>query len=348
LHTRSETPENASTDSIELANISVAGNKQIVETLRMLSLRELFKPRPKSMKRWGNDPRKRPWFDQPDASKLLETRRKRESLSDEHFEALRHWVAHGYIIARDLVSINDVDGMLQDLDNVWTTSTPIEGLTIEDLRLRPEDPPGVAHSKLVTVDPATREKLKRESVWRIHEFISHSENAMRIFRNAELAHLCSLILGGEAQPSYTINFTFGSTQGLHQDTAVFAVSPMNHIVGAWLACEDIHPDSGPLVFYPGSHKESLFPGFDNYPQTILRTCPREMMDEYHRYLENISTRYERKTFIAKKGEWFLWHGMIIHGGDAIRNRELTRRSYVCHYIPPGMNKEFEIQGPFNW
>jgi hypothetical protein len=336
-----------SPESLKFVTSALHGNMQIVETLRMPSLRDFFKRRSNPMKRWKNDPKEHPWFDQPNALKLLERRRKTESLSDEHFEALRHWVDHGYIVTRDLVPISDVDGMMRDVDNLWATPTPIEGLIIENLRLRSEDPPGLPHSKLVTVDPATKEKLKQES-WRIHEFISHSESAMRIFQNAQLAQLCSLILGGEARPSYTINFTFGSMQGLHQDTAVFAVSPMNHIVGAWLACEDIHPDSGPLVFYPGSHRESLFSGFDNYPQTILRTCAKEMMDEYYRYLENVAARYERKKFIAKKGEWFLWHGMIIHGGDAIRNKELTRRSYVCHFIPPGMNKEREIQGPFNW
>jgi hypothetical protein len=314
----------------------------------MLSLKDFFKPRPKPVKRWVNDPRQKPWFDQPDALKVLEGRRKTASLTDEQFEALRHWVDHGYIVTRDLVPMEDVDGMLSDMDNVWTTSTPIDKLIIDNIKLRPEDPPGVPHSRLVTVDQATKEELKRGSPWRIHEFISHSSNAMRIFQSSKLGRLASLILGSEALPSYTINFTFGSMQNLHQDTAVFAISPMNHIVGAWLACEDIHPDSGPLVYYPGSHKENLFPGFDNYPQSILRTCPKEMMDEYHRYLEDVARRYERRTFLAKKGEWFLWHGMIIHGGDAIRNMALTRRSYVCHYIPPGMNKENEIQGPFNW
>jgi hypothetical protein len=44
--------------------------------------------------------------------------------------------------------------------------------------------------------------------------------------------------------------------------------------------------------------------------------------------------------------WF--DGMLIHGGEAIRNPDRTRRSYVCHYIPPGCDKSAEAQGPFNW
>ena len=295
-----------------------------------------------------SDSRTPPWFDQPDALKILEARRKQEFLSDRDFESLRHWAQYGYILARDLVPNEDVDGMMSDLDNVWTTDIPFDNLIIDDLRVKPDDPPGVSHRTLVTLDRPTRERLRRECRWRIHEFISQSKNARRIFDSSEVARICSLILGRQANPSYTINFAFGSTQDLHQDTAVFSVFPMNYIIGAWLACEDIHPDSGPLVYYPESHKEKLFTGFVDYPFTQLKNCDPKTTEAYYRYLEQISQRYERKTFIARKGEWFLWHGMMIHGGDAIRNPGLTRRSYVCHYIPPGMNREADLKGPFNW
>lgn len=30
--------------------------------------------------------------------------------------------------------------------------------------------------------------------------------------------------------------------------------PLGFLVAAWIAFEDIHPDSGPLVYYPGSHQ----------------------------------------------------------------------------------------------
>jgi phytanoyl-CoA hydroxylase len=326
----------------------------------MRSLKNLFRARqpklprqpevpPKpQLKQWKSNPAEQPWFDQPNALELLEQRRKSESLKDREFEDLRHWVNNGYVVKQSVVPNDDIEGMLSDLDQVWTTTKPIEDLVIEDLRLRPEDPPGVRHTALVTLDQPEREQLKRQHHWRIHAFFQHSPSTGRIFRNKELIRLCSLILGRPADPWYTINFNFGSLQSLHQDTAVFFVSPRNYLVGAWLACEDVHPDSGPLVYYPGSHKETLFPRFDNYPQTNLKTCPREMIDQYNAHLDDVSCRYERKTFIAKRGEVFLWHGMMIHGGDAIQNPELTRRSYVCHYIPPGLNKESEMVGPFNW
>ena len=72
------------------------------------------------------------------------------------------------------------------------------------------------------------------------------------------------------------------------------------------------------------------------------------MSIYAEYLKEVAERYERKTFIARRGEIFLWHGMLIHGGAPIQNPSLSRRSYVCHYIPQGCDKSGEAKGPFNW
>jgi ectoine hydroxylase-related dioxygenase (phytanoyl-CoA dioxygenase family) len=289
-----------------------------------------------------------PWFDRPDALRVLETRRKDERLRDEEFELLRHWALDGYVVVRDLVPQADVDGMLHDLDDVWSRTQPIERLKIEDLQLTSEDPRGMAHSQLVTLDVETRERLRRECRWRVHGFYKHSAATRRIFENAPLLRLSSLIFGRPSAPAYTINFGFGSASALHQDTAVFFVWPMNFLMGAWLACEDIAPESGPLVYYPGSHREPLFAAFDDYPRTQLKTCSRQQTDAYNRHIDHVGQRYERKAFLAKKGEILLWHALLIHGGDDIENAARTRKSYVCHYIPPGCNKEAEIPGPFNW
>jgi ectoine hydroxylase-related dioxygenase (phytanoyl-CoA dioxygenase family) len=53
-------------------------------------------------------------------------------------------------------------------------------------------------------------------------------------------------------------------------------------------------------------------------------------------------------FLAKKGDVFLWHGMTLHGGSEIENPQLTRKSFVIHYMPRGMNVFGRIVGPFNW
>ena len=92
----------------------------------------------------------------------------------------------------------------------------------------------------------------------------------------------------------------------------------------------------------------MFERFDNYPQTSLKTCSQEDSAAYYAWLDQAASRYERKRFLARKGEILLWHGMLIHGGDVVERPELTRKSYVCHYIAEGMNRHHEVVGPFNW
>ena len=103
-----------------------------------------------------------------------------------------------------------------------------------------------------------------------------------------------------------------------------------------------------MVYYPGSHKEPMFGRFDNYPQTNLRTCPPEQTQEYIDWLDGLKANYECRDFIAEKGQLLFWHGMLIHGGGHVINPELTRNSYVCHYVSEGTNKHQEMVGPFNW
>jgi phytanoyl-CoA hydroxylase len=138
------------------------------------------------------------------------------------------------------------------------------------------EPRKLSHAELLALGTEEREWGGDNSRWRIRGFNNFSEGARRVFENAELNRLCSLVFNCPARPGYTINFMYGSEQELHQDTAVFNIMPPNYLIGVWVACEDVAEDSGPLVLYAGSHREPLFAGFDNYPQTNLRTAsPQE-------------------------------------------------------------------------
>lgn len=309
----------------------------------MSRLSELFKRK----KKRGINPAGAPWFDQPNALDLLERRRRDDRLRDQDYELLRKWVTDGYCTVSGVVDVGQIDGMVRDMDQLWVAAEPIAGLEILDLRLGPHDAlVNLSHAEVLALEETRRLEVREASNWRIHGFYNFSPSARLIFDNPELTRLASLILGRPAAPSYTINFTYGSQQPLHQDTAVFHVTPPNYLVGAWLACEDVSPDSGPLVFYPGSHREPLYPKFDNYPQTNLRTAPDPQ--EYSDYIAGRSEQYERRLYNARKGDVFFWHGMLIHGGSPVADPKLTRRSYVCHYIPPGMDVSGQIEGPFNW
>ncbi len=291
---------------------------------------------------WHRRPNRLPWFDQPDALERIDRQAPDAPL-------LERWVRDGWVVAPDLVDRADVDGMVVALDRLWDATEPLPGLELLDLRDAPGAPPhNVSHAELLRIEPARRRPMREASNWRIHGFHYVNDHARRLYHAPELRALVSRILGAPAQPIASINFMVGSAQALHQDMAVFHIYPHNHLVGAWIACEDIAGDSGPLVLCSGSHRAPLFPGFTEYPQTNLRTADPETARGYREYVDALATRYPRYEFLGRAGETLLWHGMLLHGGAPVTRPGTTRKSLVIHYTVRGADRGREVRGPFNW
>ena len=171
----------------------------------------------------------------------------------------------------------------------------------------------------------------------------------RVRLHASVSRWLSLIYDRPSVATNDLYFEYGSTQTLHQDMAVFPIEPKSYLVGVWIAAEDIQPDSGPLVYYPGSHKEPMWEGFPDYPEQFLRTCSRDLHDQYHKNLAELANaKYQRQRFTAKKGDVLFWHGMLVHGGEQDRNKDITRKSLVLHSIPKGCDVTGRLKVPFNW
>jgi phytanoyl-CoA hydroxylase len=295
-------------------------------------------------------PREVPWFEQPDAEKAVDRLRARAEIDDTDAERLRQWTRDGYFVVRNAVPASDIDELGALMDGLAAAKHPIAGVKLLGIR----EP---SQSQIIEI--SHREFLRKyaledrirmlsESAWRIHGLHRWHSSARRIFQNEKLLQFASLIFQHRALASWSITFARGSGQGLHQDMAVFHVQPRGFLIGCWIACEDIAPDSGPLVYCPGSHRSEWFPEFDNYPQTNLRTCTWDATQRYHDWISRESGRFEQKQFLARKGDVLFWHSMLFHGGDAIRRSEATRRSLVIHYRVRGTDRAWTVSGPFNW
>ncbi len=321
--------------------------RSVIPTPLRKRARELLAPR--HIRHWPSNPAQVPWFDRPDALEQLENRRRTGGLSDKDYELLTRWVTDGYCVAEGIIPEDLINVMMRDLNDLWMNDQPFAGLDFCDLRIGNDAPkPKTSHAELLKLTPTERMQARIQSNWRTHSFQKYSAGANAIFNHPEMARLASSILYCRALPQGSINFEYGSKQDAHQDTAVFHVFPANHIVGAWIACEDISIDCGPLMFYPASHREPLFSKFNNYPQTNLRTASPEVARAYREHVNDLTRNYERRLFLGKKGDVFFWHGMMLHGGSEIKDPSLTRKSFVIHYMPRGANVEGRIVGPFNW
>jgi phytanoyl-CoA hydroxylase len=290
---------------------------------------------------WTREPNTLPWFDQPDARERV--------AGDPQTALLRRWIDDGWVVVDDVVDVGDIDAMVATLDGLWNAQAPIPHLTLLDLRESPDAAPRpVTHAELLATEPARRARIREASDWRIHGFHYVNAPARRLFQSEPLRALVSKIFGRPARPFAAINFMKGSRQHLHQDMGVFHIYPWNYLVGAWIACEDISAESGPLVVYPGSHRAPFFPGFTDYPQTNLRTADDALAAAYQAYVDDVARRYPRHEFVARKGQVLLWHGMLVHGGAPVVRPGASRKSMVIHYAVRGADRAKEVRGPVRW
>jgi phytanoyl-CoA hydroxylase len=133
----------------------------------------------------------------------------------------------------------------------------------------------------------------------------------------------------------SLTFWRGSEQPVHLDYPyVCTQTKLPHLAASWTPLEDIYADSGPLAYYPGSHKHGIVPPFDwgGGSITMQKDSVKTPMD-FAQYLGDhiAKLNLKKQTFLPKKGDVLIWHGNVLHEGTAVTNRSRTRRSYVTHY-----------------
>jgi ectoine hydroxylase-related dioxygenase (phytanoyl-CoA dioxygenase family) len=124
-------------------------------------------------------------------------------------------------------------------------------------------------------------------------------------------------------------FAYGSEQGIHQDFAFVHAEVPRYLVGAWIACDRVDAENGPLLYYPGSHR---IPAFDFGGGDILyRNQGHDRLEAFERYLAETCRDRPAEFLHADPGDVLLWHAALVHAGSPVQDHTRTRRSFVCHY-----------------
>jgi hypothetical protein len=126
-------------------------------------------------------------------------------------------------------------------------------------------------------------------------------------------------------PFQTLNFARGSRQATHSDAFHFNCRPAGFMCGIWIALEDIHPDSGPLHYYPGSHRLPVL--------TAADLGGRDTGRGYEALIASVVEKAGLKleTALIRRGQAFIWAANLLHGGTPINDPSRTRLSQVTHY-----------------
>lgn len=235
--------------------------------------------------------------------------------------ALHAWKRDGVVLFQGVVDPVLIDALLNDIEYLRLHHRDFDLLVetsgvqrhITELSDEELNSPGLKFNSIHTISrAAARLSVTRE----VSVFLRH------VFNDAPCA-------------MQSLTFYKGSQQPIHVDYPyVRCQTPVAHLAASWIPLEDIHPDSGPLAYYPGSHHLEASGFFDWGDGSILLEPDSVRQPiELSEYLEArmAASGIQPRVYCPKKGDVLVWHGNLSHAGTAIRDPSLTRKSYVTHY-----------------
>jgi hypothetical protein len=165
--------------------------------------------------------------------------------------------------------------------------------------------------------------------FKFHDLHLLGEEIRDLALDAGLAAILGDLLGDAAVLCSSLSFEKGSSQPKHIDSLYMTPRTPHSLVTAWVALEDVHPDAGPLVYYPGSHKIPLYTFNDG-----SHHATRDEIVDWFDYIDvQLRLRGLRgRKLLARKGDVLIWHSDLVHGGSPIADFRRTCASVACHYF----------------
>jgi ectoine hydroxylase-related dioxygenase (phytanoyl-CoA dioxygenase family) len=178
--------------------------------------------------------------------------------------------------------------------------------------------------------------------FKLNNLFAESESVRRAIYDPQLRTTLHHLLGSDPMAINSLNFVCGSQQPAHIDTWYMPPPAGGQLIVASICLEDVHESAGPLFYYPGSHRIPPY----RFSHGGIHAVASEMADcnaHLQAYIESRGLR--QATFCGRKGDVFVWHAQLLHGGSAILEPERTRRSLVVHYwnvdsVPAGHVRSF--------
>ena len=258
-----------------------------------------------------------PWVDRDSFPAEAERRQGRGQLTAEAREKLDSWRRDGYLYLPGLVSERDIDSLLGEYEEAWQSRPPIQVLV-------------EGEGSQLFADVAPRETLTHNH-FRLLDFHEASGAARNLMFHREIIGHLKLIFDDTPVAMQSLFFEYGSEQATHQDFPYVQAKILSHLVGCWIALEDVGPDNGPLAYYPGSHRVAKYDWGGG--SLIWGGQDLDEVPAFEKYLGTACEEagYEKLTFHAKKGDVFLWHAALVHAGSPVNDSALSRKSLVVHY-----------------
>ncbi|GAB3555684.1 phytanoyl-CoA dioxygenase family protein [Spirosoma fluminis] len=265
-----------------------------------------------------------PWIDKKDADieAFLKRYKRGKELPYDLAEKMHFWRDNGYVILEQALQTTWLDQLWSEVEELIEHHDKYKTLVRVDL-------PEYAAKPVLPVNEVPKDVLNGPYI-KFMDFHDNSVIGKKVMLHENIITFLEAVFGDKVIGMQSLLFKYGSQQATHQDFAYVVSEIPSHLAAAWIALEDVHIDSGPLFYYPGSHTVGKF-NFGN--GIFFNGQSTHDPTDFARYLDEACQKVglEKKTLLIKKGDVLLWHAALAHGGDEIRNKALTRKSFVCHY-----------------
>ncbi len=160
-----------------------------------------------------------------------------------------------------------------------------------------------------------------------------------------MMQLMESLIGEEMMLHLALTGWVSTERTWHQDDYLNPPHVNSWYCAIWIALADIHPDSGPFEYLPGSQAWPLMRrdkvrSFLTEEELARREGPLGV-NFWERYSERfvtpaIDAEIERtgirtEVYLPKKGDLLIWHGRLMHRGSMAKVHWMERRSLICHY-----------------
>jgi ubiquinone/menaquinone biosynthesis C-methylase UbiE len=164
---------------------------------------------------------------------------------------------------------------------------------------------------------------------------------------APLAEKIRELLGEDLALNFVLTQYTSTERGWHQDDYLGPDEVYGRYCAVWMALDDIHPDSGPFQFIPGSHRwagmrgrlvrdllEPEVQGWIGLPGQgghWAKIADPFVAPAYQDKIE--AENLPMYTFNARRGDALIWHGKLVHRGSIANIKGMPRPTLICHYYP---------------
>lgn len=260
-------------------------------------------------------------------------------------EQKQAWEDNGFLLLEGFYSDQKIDQVNDLISDLWGRRQELDASYVIDIFVEsPEE-------KRVYFADAPKQARNRS--YKLNDLFLSQAAIREMVAGQTLAPILRELLEGRPMICNSLNFEFGSQQDYHFDTFYMPSPTPNKMVASWIALENVTDQSGPLTYYPGSHKIPPY----NFSSGSTIIVPDEMATFNDYIYGEIEKRgLHPQTLIANKGDVLIWHSQLFHGGMPIKQKNKTRKSLVTHYFteedfpdltPPTINDDscYMARGP---